>query len=990
MASNPSSISTYKIHAINVNSLARVRKRLYLTHHINVHKPDIVLLSETCLYHKNKMYIHDFNFVRTDKTPSTRGTAILLKNTLNYKPFYLPFPTNFEYTAITIKNSSGLLYLFSIYIHQNQLTDTEVFDKIYGILGQNDSILFGGDFNARHTNWQNPRNNQNGETLNNWLTSRSPFNAFRLIPSATPSRITENSESFIDLFLFSDSISSPNFSKAIDYQSDHSAVELCVIMPKFDTIPPPKFLDYSRTKWLLVSKELDTALSSNLPPLNSNISIQDIDNYVEFLENTTLSLVSLHTPEMRINSKYDIKLSELTVKCISIKKKLRRKWFETGRQDFLIKALIKRVSTLINEQIQLSYNQKLSDHLKNMKPGPSLFRQVKNFANLTNRKMPILESCDDNTASATKLASHFSDVHNNSSAALADSQTSPPNDLVSEMNNSPIDPIFLFSDGALADGSSESTDPNYKQFASTSYTKNIIKSRRGQKSCGNMQISNYILKRLPAKFLLFITILINHSFNLSYFPAKWRHATVVPVPKGVSASQDPTQYRPISLLSPISKVYEVFIKDKLQIVIENLKAFNTLQFGFSRGKSTSHAMTYLLQDIHSASFNKLPTLAVTIDLMKAFDTVWANGLIFKMKQSNFPINLMYLVLSFLSNRSFQVKFNDSLSASFPIKAGVPQGSILGPLLFNLSLHDFPIFLDTSIKVLFFADDILLYTSRKNVKLMIVQINKFLSSIQDYLDLWKLVANYGKCQAILFRKSDTHITRSCKLYKLNRNINIRFGSHSIEAVSNVKYLGVIFNCKLSTIPHVDKTHSVAFGAFYALKNVFANRTIPFETKVLCYKQLIRTILTFGFPGWSHVSSHQLLKLRRFERKVLYKCLPYNISHPYSNPYRLLHKSQLLEQFDKMKRLDVILVERLVSFFNKLEFCDIPELARLADIDFLCSHDLLNTDKYKFRCFPPSLLYHLHLQGRIYSEDRLIFYNRRCHSLSLNELVYDVIE
>lgn len=980
--------ANYKIHLINVNSIQKLAKRVFLQKHINDFKPDMILLSETCLKSRNRINFHRYNLIRTDSSPGFRGTGILLKDTINFKQFFLPFTPNFEYTAITIKTSLGLLYVFSIYIHSGQLADPDSITGIYNLIGVNDLLIIGGDFNARHVNWHNSSNNANGLVLNNFLTSQSSYNCLKLVPSLTPSRIS-TTLSFIDLFLLSGSILSSSHSNAIEYESDHSAIELWVSLPRFDKIAPPILYDFAKTNWTRVKEELDGVLSVSMPPLNTNLSVSDIESYVDSLETSTLRIVNQHTPKMEINTKYNLKLSELTLKCIREKKMLRRRWYNTGRSNNMLRAMIKRLSQIINELIQVRYAEKLTNHLNLIKPGPMLFKDIKNFANTSSKKLPVLESCSDDASSASLIASYFSNVHNNSPAALSANVECPPNVFANELESNPVPPLYHFNDSALADGSSYVSSSEYKNFVVTDKVKSLIKSRKSQKSAGASQISNYILKRLPPSFVLFLTILINHSLNLSYFPLKWRHATVIPIPKGSVYTQVPQQYRPISLLSPLSKIYELIIKINFQNCLERFSINNKLQFGFTQGKSTSQAITYLLEDIHTASFKKFPTIAVSIDLKKAFDSVWINGLLFKMHLLNFPKNIIYLIYNFMKLRSFSVKYNNKFSNKFFINAGVPQGSILGPILFNFFLYDFPAYADTTIKTLFYADDILLYTARKNVTEMIGRVNVFLQTAHEYLVLWKLEVNYQKCQVILFRKSDTHISRSFKRYKMEANIRVHFGGQTVVAVKNVKYLGIVLNNKLSTIPHVNKIHSAVMGALTALKNIFRNRNISSVVKNLCYKQLIRTIITYCFSGWCSISSHQMLRLRRLERRVLYMCLPYKVSHPNSD-HRLLPKTELYGKFKKMERLDKVLTDLFIKSFSRLEYSDIPELSRLVDIAFLRNNLALNNDKYMYRCFPPSLLFYLHLKGKIYINDKLIFYNRRCHFTELNNLVYDLIE
>lgn len=983
--------SKYKIHSLNVNSISRIHKRHFLAKYLHLHKPDLLLLSETCLHARHKLNFENYQMVRTNMGPGLRGTAILVKNSIQYRPFHLPFSPNFEYTAISLSSGNSRLYVFSIYIHSNQLIDTDDFASVFNGFAPEDFLLLGGDFNAKHTSWANYNNNSNGIILESFLASNQNFSTLKLISSNRPTRFATNSFSFIDLFLLTNNVISDNYAKTYPFESDHMGIEIFITLPCLDTVLPVTTLNFNKTNWRSVKQTLSERLQENLPPINQNINTTDIDNYIDFLEDTTVQVVTHYTPLIKIYPKYRLELDNFTLKCIHERRVLRRRWFSTGRSNTLLKSFINRLTKIISQLIAVQYNKKLEVELEHLKPGPKIFNEIKKFSGKTFTQPPVLQNCVDEAASAELLAGHFAEVHNLSTAAMASSEECPPNAFARDLLDRPPPPIISFSNAFLADGSSSANSLNQNPFVDISSVSAYIKTRKGQKSRGEGQISNFIIKKLPEIFILFLTILINHCFNLSYFPSRWKHATIVPIPKGCSYTSDHRLYRPISLLSAISKIYEMAIKKQINKSVETLSAFNPLQFGFVSGRSTSHAITLLLEDVHMASFKKLPTLALTIDLHKAFDSVWINGLIFKMHLLNFPLYLILIVLNFLTNRSFQVRFKSKTSSKFHILAGVPQGSILGPILFNIYIHDFPTYFDPAIKTIFFADDILLYTSKKHIPSAISRIENYLKIISEYLQIWKLKVNYAKCESILFRKSDTHIPKSCKRFKTNENLKIVFGQHQIECVSKLKYLGITFDNKLSVIPHVRRICTLVNAAFASLKSIFCNSKISMEVKILAYKQLLRPLLLYGFVGWCHISSHQMAILRSLERKILYKCLPREVAFVNTNNHwRRISRILLFKEIGNIQRLDIVLVKNIIKFFNKLEFFELVELSSLSSSDVLTEKFNLNTDRFRYKCFPPSLLFYTHQQNMLFENEILRFYNRRYNSIRIDDYVYDMLE
>lgn len=979
----------YKIQALNVNSISKLHKRHFLAQFLRTHKPDFLLLSETCLQSRHRLNFDNYSLTRTNMSPGCRGTAVLTKNKIDFKPYFLPFTPNFEYTAVKVKSGNSYLYIFSIYVHCNQIVDEGDFQCIFDNFNSDVFLLLGGDFNAKHSNWRNYNNNKNGVILNSFIANSQNTSNPKLISTLLPTRFDDTSHSYIDLFVISNNISCDSLARTYPFESDHMAIELFVNLPSLEPAEIVTSFNFKKTNWREVNRILLLQLQNNSPPINKNLSAQEIDLYVERLEDITLEVVTEHTPLYKLHPKYQIELDRFTLRCIHEKKILRRKWYNTGRNNSLLKSFINRLTNIISKLITRQYNVKLELVFNKMKPGPKIFSQIKNFSGNKRMQPPVLQNCLDDESSAELLSTHFADIHNLSTAAAAISEECPPNVIAGDIISAHPPPLLSFSDSCSADGPHLAA-ASYNPFVSVNTVKSIIKSRKGQKSRGENQISNYILKKVLNSTTTYITTLINQCLNISYFPSKWKHATVIPIPKGCSYTSDHKLYRPISLLSPFSKILENVIKTQVNLFMDSLSVHNPLQFGFVNGKSTSHAITLISEDIHAASFKKTPTLAASLDLQKAFDSVWINGLIFKLNMLNFPMHLIHIIAKFLIERTFQVRFNHKTSSIKTILAGVPQGSILGPILFNIYISDFPTYLDNGIKTVFFADDIFIYISRKHIPTAIDELNKYLKLITEYLNIWKLQVSYDKCKSILFRKSEKHITKSCKIFKDNENIKVIFNSFQIENVDNLKYLGIIFNYKLSVIPHVNRICGLVRGAFGCLGNIFRNPGISLRVKVLAYKQLIRPLLMYAFVGWCHISSNQMARLRSLERGILYRCLPRNVAFTNTNAHwRRISRNLLFNEIGDVQRLDVVLVKNFIKFFTRLEFSNVPELSSLITSEVLNSKFELNNDRYKYKCFPPSLLYLSHLQNRLYNNNMLCFYNRRYNATIIDDFVYDLL-
>lgn len=177
--------------------------------------------------------------------------------------------------------------------------------------------------------------------------------------------------------------------------------------------------------------------------------------------------------------------------------------------------------------------------------------------------------------------------------------------------------------------------------------------------------------------------------------------------------QLPENYRPISLLPTLSKILEKIIAIRLVNELKLKQIIQPEQFGFQANHSTSHAIQVIKNDIINGFKNRSTTGMVFLDIQKAFDCVWHNGLIYKMIKIGISPYLIKLIASYLKNRKFQVIVSGEKSTSRNIAAGVPQGSVLGPLLFLIYLHDMPTHKRT--KLTMFADDISIRCTHKFIK-----------------------------------------------------------------------------------------------------------------------------------------------------------------------------------------------------------------------------------------------------------------------------------
>ena len=321
---------------------------------------------------------------------------------------------------------------------------------------------------------------------------------------------------------------------------------------------------------------------------------------------------------------------------------------------------------------------------------------------------------------------------------------------------------------------------------------NAFKSLQSNKSPGINEIDVNVLKEV----FDIIKPILRHIFNWSIlegkFPDQLKIAKVTPVFK-TGDKTDPGNYRPISVLSCISKILEKIMYNRLYDYLTKNDILFKKQFGFQKNHSTEHALLELVSEISESFENNKCTLGIFIDLSKAFDTVNHDILISKLRRYGITGTNLDWFENYLTNRKQCVTYDGLLTKTKRIVCGVPQGSILGPLLFLIYVNDL---CKTSklFDFILFADDTNLFYSHKNLKALFETVNNELNLVNDWFIANKLSLNAKKTKYILFCKRSKLDDLPLKLPALWIN------NKEIKRVSETSFLGVIIHESLSWHNH----------------------------------------------------------------------------------------------------------------------------------------------------------------------------------------------
>ena len=288
-----------------------------------------------------------------------------------------------------------------------------------------------------------------------------------------------------------------------------------------------------------------------------------------------------------------------------------------------------------------------------------------------------------------------------------------------------------------------------------------------------------VLKNCEPELSYILAKLFNKCLKKSCFPDCWKVSSVVPVFKNVGERSTAKNYRPVSLLSVVSKVFE---KIRIRIHLEKCGLFSDFQYGFRSSRSTADLLTVVSDRIARAFNRSGATRAVALDISKAFDRVWHAGLLHKLKSYGISGQIFGFISSFLSNRRLRVVLDGKSSQEYPVNAGVPQGSILGLTLFLLYINDLPD--DVICNIAIYADDTTLYSNLWQQLELASELESDLRDTVDWRKKWLVDFNAGKTQLVSFDRS-----------KNTGAIDVKMDGSVLEEKISFKMLGLTFSSKL---------------------------------------------------------------------------------------------------------------------------------------------------------------------------------------------------
>uniref|UniRef100_A0A1Y1K0C8 Reverse transcriptase domain-containing protein n=1 Tax=Photinus pyralis TaxID=7054 RepID=A0A1Y1K0C8_PHOPY len=680
----------------NYNADGITRQRSSIIVFLSQHNVDIICVSETHLTNEQILKIPGYNIYRNDRQSNTAsgGVAIIYKKNITAHQLDLPKTNTIETVAIQVElQNQQKLKIIAAYKQPNKKIAA---NDLQNIFNDNTPTLLIGDLNCKNTIWGCRATNPDGARLYQSLTTHG----IQISPPPEATHIpyrADHKEDILDIVLHKNFAAPITQTVLTELDSDHLPVLIYFARQPKISQGLPKLIN-GKVDWKMFNETMQQNLTCPTALRNSG----NIDKALDHLINAIKISITASTTVQKSKNKRNHYTPPLGIlNLISEKHKLKRIWVTTRNEQ--IKPHLNYHSRQIKKQLDQLRINNYAKYISELEPrDPSMWRATRRILNQYS-PIPVIKS-DNKTYSSNEekceiFAITLAQTFSTSCSKPANLNTQQVNDYVN--NNIPAH-------------SNASIIP-----VTPAEIKQIINKLPTKRAPGADLIPNCLLKGLPMKALVYLTSLFNGCLRIGYFPDQWKYAHVRLFHKPGKKQNDPTGYRPISLLSTLSKVFEKTIHSRLVQHVSVNDVIPKFQFGFRNNYSTVQQLTRITELIEHGFENKLYTVAAFLDIKQAFDRVWHNGLIYKLMQIQVPPYLLLTIKSFLTKRSFSTVINNHISEPKLIEAGVPQGSILAPILFNIYMHDIPEVENSSLAM--FADDTAIISQHSDLAAAVSQL-----------------------------------------------------------------------------------------------------------------------------------------------------------------------------------------------------------------------------------------------------------------------------
>lgn len=823
--------SELKLGCLNIRSL--VNKIDQLAVFIKTQNFDILALNETWLDKSvtdNEIKIEGYNIIRNDRNRTGGGVCFYIKNIIKFAE-ESKIKTGIESLWLKLKNGNADLVIGTIYRPPNagdQYFDN-MLDEIQNFCTVSEYVIILGDLNINYTLTEHPSHNS-------IKTIECLFDLTQLVSS--PTRVTINSSSLIDIILTSKQCHHYDTNVIKVSISDHYCVStyyktVCNIQEHVQDHKTITYRDYKGFNannfiYDLVNNEAITEV--NIEPLNME------QRWLKF-QNAFLSICNKHAPlrTQRLKDRFNPWMTREIINLIyerdHIKSQaIKNKSYDLWNQYTYIR---NKITNMIRETKLHYYNNEIGKCQGNSKKVWKIVNKITNKS-----KKPELPQ----QLNATVLNEYFSTIGNKVAAQVT-----------KETDNIPWRSLK----------------------ARTNFSFNAIEEIEIKKAIRNLgSDSNTDVLGFDSKLLVIaceviaplICKLVNLSLATAVIPSDWKIARVTPIYKGEGDKYEKTNYRPISVIGHISKIMEIQVHKQLICYMQNNNYINIDQSAYLKHHNTQTALHRVTDDWIDNICNGLFTAVCALDIKKCFDTIDHNILLTKLEYYGIINNEIQWFQSYLSNRQQIVRCNGKVSDVMSINIGVPQGSVLGPILFLIMVNDISQHVHTGTANLY-ADDTLIYCEGNSVKEVNDRLQECINSVSDWYNGNNIILNASKSNTML-------IASRFKLNKNTESLKITLNNQILPMVSDFKYLGIEIDSNLHWTKHVNKLCKVLGYKLSQLSRLRNN--VPSDILRKIYNSGIQPIIDYALTVWGttiNVNINRVQRLQNYAARIISRNFDY---------------------------------------------------------------------------------------------------------------------
>ena len=837
------------------NTRGLISKWAEVRNFFSVLTPILIAVQETWFLPSDpyNFSLPNYSLYRYDEVDGQRrhgGVALYVSN--NYTHTEITINTNLQAVASTIYINGRNIDVCSIYIPPD-FDNNNLLQELNNLVQQfNHPYLLLGDFNAHSPAWWD------GQTLSARGRITEDFlDTHRLVTlnhnQPTYFHLGHNTKSAIDL-----SICSPCLATWFDWEidtdihdSDHFPISLRL------TVSTPGFSSFT-PRWNL--RRADWTKFTELCDLQND----RFDDPIEGIQHITDTIISAATESIPL-TKEPKKANPVpwwnndVRQAIAKRKRAFRTYLRTRtEQDLIIRNRERAVAKRVIKQAKKESWQHFLSSFTESTPLVKIWDLVRRFSGKRSpQTFPVLRlpGVADPVSEPGEVVNCLAD----SIAHISSNNRYPPRFIDTARRHFHINIDIFHSDNS----------EDYNAPFNLSELEDAIRSA-GNTSVGPDKLHYSFFRHLPEHSKLFILQTFNDLFSKHVFPDSWKDSVIVALLKPGKDRQDPGSYRPIAMSSCLGKLLERMASKRLTYTIEQNKLISKYQCGFRKNHTSTDHLIRIESDIRKAFNHKQHTTAVFLDIKNAYDMVYKPALIFKLKQLGFRGHLAFYLYNFLlGDRTFRVKHRSIFSDSHTTQNGLPQGSCLSPLLFNIMIDDLFLDIPPGVSFSLYADDSAIWCSTPDYDVGVQRLQRTLHKVETWSLKYGLEFSAQKSAFMIFTKC-RRTPEPETLPTLNNN--------PIPLVSQFKFLGVVLDPRLSMTHHISHIQGKCKRRLNLFRCLTSAPGVDRKTLLRLYTSIVLPIIEYGAIIYDGGRQSQLVKLEAIQNRFIRIALGIMITSP----------------------------------------------------------------------------------------------------------------